>query len=61
MELEQRDDGWWITGVPDTVTECGPYQTKALAESDRRGLERTFKHFDDPAFWTIQPGNGRAR
>ena len=44
MKLVKRADGWWITGIPD-CEDCGPYETKKLAESDRRGLERFYKHF----------------
>lgn len=41
MELEKRKDGWWITNMPDGG-ECGPYDTKAEAADDKRGLKRTF-------------------
>lgn len=44
MQTEKRTDGWWIVGVPDTITECGPYDTKSEAESDKRGLQRFFKY-----------------
>ena len=54
MELQQRDDGWWIINVPDTVTECGPYPTKAMAEDSRRGLARFFKYCDEPGFVTCE-------
>ena len=37
MEIEKRKNGWWITGVPDT-DDCGPYDRKTDAESDRRGM-----------------------
>lgn len=46
MELVKRWDGWWIVEIPDSVTEAGPYDTKAEAEEDRRGLERAFKKLD---------------
>jgi len=47
MKLEHRRDGWWITGVPEysldgsVHREYGPYGTKAEAEDDRRGVQRT--------------------
>jgi len=49
MRTEQHANGWWIVDVPayqvdgDTFTTCGPYDTKAAAESDRRGMERFWK------------------
>ena len=49
MKLQKRKDGWWIINIPDSVTEGGPYDTKAEAEEDMRGLARTFKMLDaDP-------------
>jgi len=36
----KRGKEWWITGVPESE-DCGPYDTKAEAEEDRIGLERT--------------------
>lgn len=52
MELERRADGWWIVNVPDSVTECGPYDTKAEADEDRRGLRRTFQRLDNGTWGT---------
>jgi hypothetical protein len=43
MKLVKREDGWWITEVPD-CDDCGPYGTKAEADDDRRGLDRYFKY-----------------
>lgn len=40
-ELERRSDGWWILGF-----ECGPvgpYETKAEAQEDQRGLVRFYE------------------
>ena len=54
MQTTRRKDGWWITKIteiPD-CDDCGPYSTKAEAESDRRGLERFFKHEDKKWFIT---------
>ncbi len=39
METTRRKDGWWVTGVPE-CEDCGPYDTRAEADSNRRGLER---------------------
>jgi len=60
MTLEQRNREWWITGVPDTVTECGPYDTRAEAADDMRGLARFFKYADRPGFVTCdRPDNAK--
>jgi hypothetical protein len=50
----KRDDGWWVTEIPD-CDDCGPYATKADAEDTRRGLQRTFDNMDDWSFWTSEP------
>ncbi len=50
MRLQKRPDGWWIVNVPDSVTESGPYDTRAEAEDVRGGLARTFKVLDDGTF-----------
>ncbi len=50
MELQKRPDGWWIVNVPDSVTECGPYATRAEADETRWGLVYTFKRLDDGTF-----------
>lgn len=52
LELEHRPSGWWIVGLPDTAPECGPYDTKVEAQSDKRGLERFYKNEDRRAFFT---------
>jgi hypothetical protein len=52
MRTIQRPDGWWITDLPDNEPDVGPYDTKAEAEDDRRGLERFFKYADRPGFVT---------
>ena len=52
MELEKRTDGWWITGLLDGPN-CGPYDRKADAESDRRGMARFFRHVDERDFFTV--------
>lgn len=53
MELQtvRHADGWWIEGVPaytvagETLTACGPYDTRHEAESDRRGMERFYRTY----------------
>jgi hypothetical protein len=50
--VEQRDDGWWITGLPEDIGNCGPYDTKASAEDDRRGMERFLKFSERVGFVT---------
>ena len=55
MDLVKRDDGWWITGVSDDVPECGPYETKADAQSDLRGMQRFDKYQDEKDFMTLFP------
>lgn len=63
MRLVQRPDGWWITDLPNDgveryhkmrPSECGPYDTKAEAEDDRRGLELYHRHKDEPGFITSE-------
>lgn len=51
--VEQRKDGWWVVGLQG-VEPCGPYYTRAEAELDRRGMERTFKHEHRAGFITCE-------
>jgi hypothetical protein len=51
MTTVQRQDGWWITDCPD-CEDCGPYSTRAEAESDMRGLARFEKYADRPGYVT---------
>lgn len=51
MDTEYFDDHWWVTG-PELEMECGPYDTKAEAESDRVGMQRFLRHQDKPGFMT---------
>lgn len=51
MTTEKRNDGWWIVEIPETP-DCGPYRTKAEAESDRIGMERFFRLQDKKGFVT---------
>jgi hypothetical protein len=53
LSVERREDGWWITGLPcSDVPASGPYSRRDDAEDDRRGLERTFRYWDDPSYFT---------
>jgi len=58
MHLELHDGKWWIVKVPDTVTECGPYDTKDEAREDLRGLKRFFRDENDPEE-ILGPGTAR--
>lgn len=51
IQIEKRDDGWWIK-ANSISDDCGPYETRAEADEDRGGLERTLKYIDEPGFWT---------
>lgn len=54
-EVKSRPDGWWIAWEFEGASgECGPYTTKAEAEDDRVGLERTFKHINERTYWTTE-------
>jgi hypothetical protein len=54
--LGKRPDGWWIAGIPD-CEPCGPYDTRAEAESDRRGMERFLRHQHLANFVTVSNSN----
>lgn len=41
---------WWIVGDPE-FGPYGPYETKAEADEDRRGVQRTLEHLDEPDFF----------
>lgn len=53
MNLAKHAAAWWITGHEDGV--IGPYNTRAEAEQDRAGLERTARHGHHWAYWTTDP------
>ena len=55
MNLARHEDGWWITKVPDTVTEVGPYDTKVEALDTRRRLRSFFKHEHNRSEFTCEP------
>ena len=54
LTTEKRPSGWWILGLEEDgqPLDCGPYTTKADAESDRRGMERFDRYEDRPGYVT---------
>ncbi len=50
MEVFPFDDGFWIIG-PDLEIECGPYDTEAEAEDDRKGMQNFLDHCDEPGYY----------
>lgn len=65
MESKQRaaDGCWWVEGLPDDTENlgCGPYRTRADAEEIRRGLERTYKYWEEPGFVTSDPATPQSK
>jgi hypothetical protein len=59
LELDKRDDGWWITGFPLGFEDHGPYGTKQEANEDRLGLQRTLKQWDERGFWKAERVRGK--
>lgn len=53
MKLQTKKFGkrWWIVGNDD-YGPIGPYETKQEAEDDRRGLNRFYRHQNEPNFVT---------
>lgn len=43
LELDHREDGWWIIDPKKELDDHGAYTTKGEADEDRRGLERFLK------------------
>jgi len=54
LTLAKLATGWWILGLPD-APPAGPYDRKADAESDRRGMLRFFKWENRPGYITSDP------
>jgi hypothetical protein len=55
MKIVKRENGYWVTDFPlDGCLDCGPYETKTQAEETQRGLQRTFDHWDDRKYWTVE-------
>lgn len=46
MKIVRREDGFWITRVPDSVAECGPYETRSEAVEDRDGMKAFFENLE---------------
>lgn len=44
---------WWIVGDED-AGPYGPYDVRAEAEEDRRGIARTLRNQDQPGFITCE-------
>jgi len=57
MKLKERSDGFWITGLPKGP-DCGPYNTRKEADSDRRGMERFLRHEREEGFVTVDRAKG---
>lgn len=55
LTLQHRSTGWWVVGPDLLDEECGPYETKTEAESDRRGLSRFLRDEDKAGFVTSDP------
>jgi len=55
VKIVRRGKEWWIVGVESDVPECGPYQTRAEASADKRGLER-FERYGGSAEFVIGDG-----
>lgn len=57
LRVVKRRGGWWIAGLPvepaddPDRAECGPYRTRAEADSDRRGLERFYAREAKGRLW----------
>lgn len=51
MEVKYINGVWWIVG-PDLEIDCGPYNTRAEAESNCVGMQRFEKHQHKPGFVT---------
>ncbi len=55
MHVIPLNGKWEITDMPDGAADCGPYDTKAEAESDRTGMARFLRHENEPGFVTCDP------
>ena len=54
LTLAKTTAGWWVLDATGEILDapCGPYSSRAEAEDDRRGLERSEKYEDKPGFVT---------
>jgi len=51
--VRRMGNSWWIVGDEEDGP-YGPYDTKTEAEDDRKGLNRTERHWDDREYWTTK-------
>jgi hypothetical protein len=54
MKSIKKEDGWWVTKIPD-CDDCGPYESKAISDEHIRGLQRTFDNINNWSFFTSEP------
>lgn len=47
----QENGQWWIMDDEDPLP-IGPYKTKEQAEDDRKGLDRFYRHCNEPGYIT---------
>ena len=52
LTLAKTTAGWWVLDATGEILDapCGPYSSRAEAEDDRRGLERSEKYGDKPGY-----------
>lgn len=48
-KFSERSDGWWMIG--SNGDECGPYETRKLADEDRLGLLRFYSENPEYIHW----------
>ena len=51
LEVKRLGAKWWIVGDEESGP-WGPYDTRAEAEADRRGVTRTIRNAHDRSFFT---------
>ncbi|NQU22783.1 MAG: hypothetical protein HQ567_16010 [Candidatus Nealsonbacteria bacterium] len=54
LTIEPRPDGYWIVGLEEDgqPLDCGPYDRRTDADSDRVGMTRFLRHHDKPGWMT---------
>jgi hypothetical protein len=52
--LVERADGWWILNAEGAACDCGPYDTKAEALDDARGMKNFAKYHNKPGYVTSE-------
>jgi len=53
LEVERREDGWWVTAVIDDVDDMGPYSTKKEATEFKKSLKQFMLYGDEVGFMTL--------